>query len=92
MSLQPLRNLVSSLFGLALVIVVSLGIVWPIWYAATAWTGMYTAIAVLAILLAASYGIAARVRRRVRRDSRNPPRGTSKDLPGFVSVDTAGEP
>jgi uncharacterized membrane protein YcjF (UPF0283 family) len=92
MSLRPLRNLASSLFGLALVIAISLGIVWPIWYAATSWTKGYTAVAILAIVLAAGYGVVVRVRRHIRRDSRNPPRGTSKDLSGFATVETSGEP
>ncbi len=92
MSLRPLRNLASSLFGLTLVIAVSLGVVWPIWYAATAWTKGYTAIAVLAIALVASYSVVVRFRRRIRRDSRNPPRGIPKDMPGFAGVDPAGEP
>jgi multidrug resistance efflux pump len=69
MSLRPLRNLASSLFGLALVIAASLGIVWPVWYAATEWTEWYTVAAVLAIVLAAVYGIVTRVRGRNRRES-----------------------
>jgi hypothetical protein len=69
MSLRPLRNLASSLFGLALVIAASLGIVWPVWYAATTWTEWYTVVAVLAIVLAAAYGIVSKVRGRIRRES-----------------------
>lgn len=89
MSMEALRHLLSSLLGLAVIIVISLAVVWPVWYVATTWTTWYTAIAVLSVVIASAYGIAIKLGRRIPVRSRIPAYVSAKGESGAAGS-TAG--
>jgi len=59
-----LRGAALGLLGAALVIVAVAAAVWPLWYLATAHTTVYTALALVGLAAAATWGVVTRARRK----------------------------
>ena len=55
---------VRGLTGAALVAAVVAAAVWPVWYLATAHTGLYTVLALTGIVMALAWALFLRLRRR----------------------------
>jgi hypothetical protein len=87
-----IRNLVSNLFGVAVVVAASMAIVWPIWFVATTWTSWYTLAVIMGMALAITYGIVQKARRRARGESRIAPRRRGKPRPGSTGVEDNRQP
>jgi len=92
MSAGTLKDMVLSVFGLAVIIAVSLVVIWPIWYVATTWTEWYTALVILAVVLASVYGIVIKVQQHARDNFAIPPPGLGNCVPGVAEGDASEEP